>query len=76
MPISLDRFSPVARILLIETGLPGPQRAQTTCFSPVARILLIETIHRIASASLVKIGFSPVARILLIETFSIAQTPS
>ena len=51
MKLNLDRgisdsslgFSPVARILLIETLLIHRSRVLRSCFSPVARILLIET---------------------------------
>ena len=71
--IETASFSPVARILLIET--PKPRKSnpkKDLSFSPVARILLIETADPTGDRRF-WIGFSPVARILLIETSTVVK---
>ena len=68
IPILYLCFSPVARILLIETSsIITLYVVIGISFSPVARILLIETAGSTSRLQQV-ICFSPVARILLIET--------
>ena len=67
--VSQVSFSPVARILLIETIIvKRGARSRSRSFSPVARILLIETLEFDGGEVGEGGRFSPVARILLIET--------